>query len=71
MNDAFCLQTTCQRGSQPPVLLAILDGFGMAEAGPGNAISRARTPTLDHLLRRIPGQRFKRAVRRLAYLMAR
>jgi 2,3-bisphosphoglycerate-independent phosphoglycerate mutase len=32
-----------------PTLLLILDGWGMAPPGPGNAIDRARTPTLDGL----------------------
>jgi len=32
-----------------PTLLLILDGFGLAPAGPGNAISLARTPHLDNL----------------------
>ncbi len=30
-----------------PVVLAILDGFGVAPAGPGNAIGLARKPALD------------------------
>ncbi|MDR2076320.1 MAG: 2,3-bisphosphoglycerate-independent phosphoglycerate mutase [Desulfovibrio sp.] len=33
-----------------PTLLLILDGWGQAAAGPGNAVSLARTPTLDNLL---------------------
>ncbi|MBA4358958.1 MAG: 2,3-bisphosphoglycerate-independent phosphoglycerate mutase, partial [Desulfovibrio sp.] len=32
-----------------PTLLLILDGFGLAPAGPGNAVSLARTPNLDAL----------------------
>ncbi|HQR46981.1 MAG TPA: 2,3-bisphosphoglycerate-independent phosphoglycerate mutase, partial [Thermoanaerobaculia bacterium] len=32
-----------------PVLLAVLDGFGRAPDSPGNAVSRATTPTLDGL----------------------
>ncbi len=36
----------------PPTLLLILDGFGLAPAGPYNAASRARTPFLDSLLQR-------------------
>jgi 2,3-bisphosphoglycerate-independent phosphoglycerate mutase len=35
--------------SVKPTLLLILDGWGMAPAGPGNAISQARTPTIDGL----------------------
>lgn len=37
-----------------PTLLLILDGYGLAPAGPGNAASLARTPTLDRLLA-LPG----------------
>jgi 2,3-bisphosphoglycerate-independent phosphoglycerate mutase len=37
-----------------PVALIIMDGFGLAPAGPGNAISRARTPNLDALMERWP-----------------
>ena len=33
-----------------PALLVIMDGFGLAEAGEGNAISQAKTPCLDRLL---------------------
>jgi len=32
-----------------PTLLLILDGFGLAPSGPGNAISLAKTPNLDKL----------------------
>ena len=46
------------KGSVPllnqPVALIILDGWGMAQAGPGNAISQARTPVFDHLLEESP-----------------
>lgn len=37
-----------------PTLLLILDGYGMAPAGAGNAVSLARTPNLDRLLA-LPG----------------
>jgi len=37
-----------------PTLLLILDGYGFAEAGPGNAVSLAHTPTLDRLFA-LPG----------------
>lgn len=33
-----------------PALLVIMDGFGIAESGPGNAISLADKPHLDYLL---------------------
>ncbi len=32
-----------------PFLLVVMDGFGLAEPGPGNAIDVAHTPNLDHL----------------------
>ncbi len=37
-----------------PVALIVLDGWGYAEPGPGNAISLARTPVIDGLLERYP-----------------
>lgn len=40
-----------------PTLLLILDGFGLATAGPGNAVSLAKTPVLDGLFARYPHTR--------------
>ncbi|MHA2426596.1 MAG: 2,3-bisphosphoglycerate-independent phosphoglycerate mutase [Candidatus Hermodarchaeia archaeon] len=37
-----------------PVVLLVLDGFGMAPASEGNAVSRARTPNYDTYLRTYP-----------------
>ena len=37
-----------------PVALIIMDGWGLAEPGPGNAISLARTPVVDRLFRESP-----------------
>ncbi len=37
-----------------PVLLLILDGFGLAPKGPENAISLARTPNLDMIADKYP-----------------
>ena len=37
-----------------PVVLAILDGWGLAPPGPGNAIAAARTPVMDRLLASYP-----------------
>jgi 2,3-bisphosphoglycerate-independent phosphoglycerate mutase len=34
-----------------PVVLVILDGYGLAEPGPGNAVSLANTPVFDELWR--------------------
>jgi 2,3-bisphosphoglycerate-independent phosphoglycerate mutase len=38
----------------PPVALVILDGFGCAPAGAGNAVALARTPVFDELWERFP-----------------
>ncbi|MGB3329316.1 MAG: 2,3-bisphosphoglycerate-independent phosphoglycerate mutase [Thermomicrobiales bacterium] len=37
-----------------PVLLAILDGWGIAPPGPGNAVTLANTPHLDRLMATYP-----------------
>ena len=37
-----------------PTMLMILDGFGKAPAGAGNAISIAKKPNLDHLFASYP-----------------
>lgn len=37
-----------------PTLLLILDGFGLAPAGQGNAVSLAKTPVLDGLFTKYP-----------------
>ena len=36
------------------VALVILDGWGIAPAGPGNAVAQARTPTFDEFWERFP-----------------
>jgi 2,3-bisphosphoglycerate-independent phosphoglycerate mutase len=38
----------------PSVCLVVLDGWGLAAAGPGNAISQASTPVFDELWGRYP-----------------
>ena len=40
--------------SFPSVCLVVLDGWGLAEPGPGNAVSLARTPVFDELWERYP-----------------
>ena len=40
--------------SVTPTLLLILDGFGLAPRGPGNAVSLAKTPNLDALFATYP-----------------
>jgi 2,3-bisphosphoglycerate-independent phosphoglycerate mutase len=37
-----------------PACLVVLDGWGLAPAGPGNAVSLARTPVFDDLWARFP-----------------
>ena len=41
-------------GSVPSLALVVLDGWGLAEPGPGNAISLARTPVFDRLWGEFP-----------------
>src|SRR5437868_5387549 len=41
-------------GLAPAVALIVLDGWGLAPAGPGNAVSLARTPVFDQLWSRYP-----------------
>jgi 2,3-bisphosphoglycerate-independent phosphoglycerate mutase len=40
--------------SYRPVVLCVLDGWGIAPDGPGNAVTRATTPRLDALFARYP-----------------
>jgi 2,3-bisphosphoglycerate-independent phosphoglycerate mutase len=40
--------------SVPSVALVVLDGWGLAPDGPGNAVSLARTPVFDELWARFP-----------------
>jgi 2,3-bisphosphoglycerate-independent phosphoglycerate mutase len=41
-------------GSYPLVALVVLDGFGCAPPGPGNAVDQAETPVFDRLWREYP-----------------
>lgn len=41
--------------SRPPLILAILDGWGARSDTYGNAIAAAKTPNWDQILRRYPG----------------
>ncbi len=40
-------------------ILVIMDGHGIAPAGPGNAVTTARTPNLDRLYREFPTSRLQ------------
>jgi 2,3-bisphosphoglycerate-independent phosphoglycerate mutase len=42
------------RSPAPSVCLVVLDGWGLAEPGPGNAVSLARTPVFDRLWETCP-----------------
>ncbi len=42
-----------------PVVLVILDGWGIAPSGPGNAIESAKTPVFDFLLKHYPSTTLK------------
>ena len=42
-----------------PVVLCVLDGWGIAAPGPGNVVERAVTPRLDELFRRYPHARLE------------
>ena len=47
---ALSLDPPPQFGGRPgPVLIVIADGVGSATAGPSNAVTEARPPTLDAL----------------------
>ncbi|HZO50697.1 MAG TPA: 2,3-bisphosphoglycerate-independent phosphoglycerate mutase [Gaiellaceae bacterium] len=45
------------RGTVPLVALVVLDGWGIAPPGPGNAVDLADTPVFDELWRRCPHTR--------------
>ena len=40
--------------AKKPVMLMILDGFGIAEASEGNAVSLAKKPNFDRLVKEYP-----------------
>lgn len=42
-----------------PILLVVMDGVGYSKTGLGDAVSEARTPTLDRLLASCPNTRLK------------
>lgn len=40
--------------TEKKVALIILDGWGIGDGGPGDAVTQAKTPTMDHLLTHYP-----------------
>ncbi len=48
------MQASVHFAGHRPVLLIIMDGWGMGSGGPEDAIARARTPNLDRLWRQFP-----------------
>ena len=46
-------------GINGPLVCIVMDGIGIAEAGDGNAVSRAYTPTLDELYQKYPWRKLK------------
>ena len=46
-------------GVEGPVVTIIMDGVGLAPAGPGNAVALANTPTLDRLMKNYPWVKLK------------
>ena len=43
-----------KQNSNLPLALVILDGWGIAEPSKGNAVSQAKTPVMDGLIKRYP-----------------
>ena len=41
--------TKRKSNKRPPLVLAVLDGWGLAKEGPYNAITQAKTPALDRI----------------------
>ena len=42
-----------------PVILVIMDGVGLGDGGPGDAVAKANTPNLDRLLASCPHTKLK------------
>ena len=45
--------------SKKPVVLMVLDGYGLNENAEGNAIAQANTPVMDGLMKEYPFQKGK------------
>ena len=42
-----------------PVVLVIMDGVGLGDGGPGDAVAKAHTPNLDRMLAEHPHTKLK------------
>jgi 2,3-bisphosphoglycerate-independent phosphoglycerate mutase len=42
-----------------PVVLVVMDGVGLGDGGPGDAVAQANTPNLDYILKTFPHTRLK------------
>lgn len=55
MSDApVPTKSAARRACPGPLVLVVLDGFGLAPDGPGNAVAQARTPAFDRIWRDSP-----------------
>ena len=52
--------------SKRPVVLMVLDGYGLNDNPEGNAIAMAKTPVMDNLMKDYP---FVKALLILSYLL--
>lgn len=43
--------------SKKPVVLMVLDGYGLNDKTEGNAIAQAKTPVMDKLMKEYPFQK--------------
>ena len=54
--------------SKKPTVLMILDGFGLNEKTEGNAVSQAKTPVIDGLMKDYPFVKGMQVVLQLVFL---
>ena len=52
-----------------PIVLCIMDGYGISESINGNAVRLANTPNLDDLMAMYPNTTISASVCQLVYLM--
>ena len=54
-----------------PVALVVLDGWGLAAPGPGNAVDLAETPVFDHIWTGCPHATLESSGRAVGFLRGR